>query len=670
MAKVALLIGVSEYEPGLNPLPGAVKDVEAMQLVLNSIDIGSFNEVKTLLNPDPRQMQSEIEALFSDRARDDLVLLYFSGHGLRDDSGKFFFSTRDTRTNPRGDLIRSTAVPANFVQEIMSHSRSKRQILILDCCFSGAFADGMTAKNDRTIDVKLQLGGRGRAVLTSSNAIQYSYEQENADLSVYTRYVVEGLETGAADLDEDGLIDVQELHEYAQRKVQASSPTMNPAIYVVEEGFQIVIAQAFVSDPKLKYRREVEHFASQGEISYFGRSALDVLRENLHLTQEESAEIEADVVKPYQEYRRKLNQYQELFLEAAQRENPISEGVRLGLERVKQGLKLRDEDVHQIESLVLQQNSVLGLGAIPESLPPTPVIKNTFALPLGAPFADAKAGLARSNPNHSAVPASTPPVQPRSFRKPILLTLLTIGAVFSIGTAATVLGVLPFSQQIDEWLKIRTLTTPTTSPLPGTTLSPSPGVTPTSTQTMHQGALEQSYREALRQGHLAKTHQQEIERLQKNRSQTDNQQSWQSVANDWKQAVNAMKDTRQQIPDSDEVLRQESKVKIEDYQHAERSALKTAGCYQMQAAALNIARTATGKVLKVTQDLKGKKSLSQKKSILGKLDQVSREWGGAFVKMRAIGSTCPNSRDATAWLKTHQLDSVKKTQARLSKSLR
>lgn len=34
MAKVALLIGISEYEPGLNPLPNAVKDVEAMQRVL------------------------------------------------------------------------------------------------------------------------------------------------------------------------------------------------------------------------------------------------------------------------------------------------------------------------------------------------------------------------------------------------------------------------------------------------------------------------------------------------------------------------------------------------------------------------------------------------------------------------------------------------------------
>jgi hypothetical protein len=34
MAKVALLIGVSEYEPGLNPLPAAVKDVAEFSKIL------------------------------------------------------------------------------------------------------------------------------------------------------------------------------------------------------------------------------------------------------------------------------------------------------------------------------------------------------------------------------------------------------------------------------------------------------------------------------------------------------------------------------------------------------------------------------------------------------------------------------------------------------------
>lgn len=42
MAKVALLIGVSEYEPGLNPLPSAVKDVEAVCEVLLHPEMGGF----------------------------------------------------------------------------------------------------------------------------------------------------------------------------------------------------------------------------------------------------------------------------------------------------------------------------------------------------------------------------------------------------------------------------------------------------------------------------------------------------------------------------------------------------------------------------------------------------------------------------------------------------
>ena len=42
MAKIALLIGVSEYQPGLNPLPAAVQDVEAMRRVLVNPEMGDL----------------------------------------------------------------------------------------------------------------------------------------------------------------------------------------------------------------------------------------------------------------------------------------------------------------------------------------------------------------------------------------------------------------------------------------------------------------------------------------------------------------------------------------------------------------------------------------------------------------------------------------------------
>jgi hypothetical protein len=81
MAKIALLIGVSEYEPGLNSLPAAIKDVEAMQRVLRHPEMGNFAEsdVKVLKNPERQEMEEEIQALFDDRHKDDLVRFSFLG---------------------------------------------------------------------------------------------------------------------------------------------------------------------------------------------------------------------------------------------------------------------------------------------------------------------------------------------------------------------------------------------------------------------------------------------------------------------------------------------------------------------------------------------------------------------------------------------------------------
>jgi len=359
MAKMALLIGVSEYEPGLMPLLGAAKDVEAMRRVLQNSEVGDFDDVKTLSNPDPLVMQEAIETLFSGRTKGDLVLLFFSGHGVKDDNGKLHLATRITRKSTQGGLIRATSVPASFVQDIMSNSRSRRQVVILDCCFSGAFAEGWLAKDDGSVDVKKQLGGEGRAVLTSSTSTQYSFEQEGSDLSTYTRYLVEGIETGAADLDSDGVVSIDELHEYAKGKVQETAPAMKPEIYAVKEGYKIHLSQAPTEDPKLRYRKEVEHCVSRGVISTVGRYTLDALRDGLGLLLEDATAIEDEVLKPYQEYRKKLQRYKQALVEAIEREHSLSDNTQNELKRLQRVLKLRDEDIAQIEAQVISQNNAI-----------------------------------------------------------------------------------------------------------------------------------------------------------------------------------------------------------------------------------------------------------------------------------------------------------------------
>ncbi len=355
MAKVALLIGVSEYEPGLTPLPAATKDVEAMQRVLLHPDIGGFDDVTLLINPQQYVMQEAIEALFGDRQKDDLVLLFFSGHGIKDENGKLYFAARNTKKNDKGVLVKATTVPANFVHEVMSNSRSRHEVVILDCCFSGAFAEGMLAKDDGFVDVKNQLGGEGRAILTSSTSTQYSFEQQGADTSTYTRYIVEGLETGAADRDQDSLISVDELHEYAKKRVQEATPAMKPEIYAIREGFKILLAKAPSDDLQLKYRREVEFCVEggNGEISFTGRATLDELRKRLRLTVEEATAIEAQVLEPIEVYKQKLQRYEQTLRNEIERQFPLTDNTRALLKRLQQVLGLRDEDIALIEAPIL-----------------------------------------------------------------------------------------------------------------------------------------------------------------------------------------------------------------------------------------------------------------------------------------------------------------------------
>ena len=358
MAKVALLIGVSEYEVGLNPLPAAVKDVVALERILKDSEMGDFDEVKVLTNPEPQAMQFEVETLFSGRSKDDFVLLFFSGHGIKDDGNNLYFATRITKKSANGDLIRSTAVPARFVHEVMNNSRAKRQAIILDCCFSGAFDPSLFSKDDGSVDLQGQLGAEGRVVLTSSSSTQYSFEQQGSDLSLYTRYLIEGIETGAGDRDEDGKISVRELHDYATSKVQETAPNMTPKLITLKDlGFDLVLAKAKVTDPKLRYRRQVEKYSSRGAISSIGRTILNKLQIQLGLSPQVTKEIESEVLRPYQERLNNIQLYQDEFAKAVKHEYPLSSYDVSELENLLDVLGLRREDVDAIEQEIIAQSA-------------------------------------------------------------------------------------------------------------------------------------------------------------------------------------------------------------------------------------------------------------------------------------------------------------------------
>jgi uncharacterized caspase-like protein len=368
MKKVALLIGVSEYaEPDLKPLPNAAKDGEAIARVLRREEIGGFDsdQVIVLVNPSQSVAQDAIHQLFAQRQKDDLLLFYFSGHGVRDERGSLYLAMPETRKE-NGRLVKHTAIAAQFLHDEMGDSRSDHQVLIFDCCFSGAIAQGMSAKDDGSIALDQQLGGKGRAILTSSNSIEYSFAPDDLPLSVYTHHLVEGLEKGAADLDGDGQIAADELHQYVFDQVKRAAPAMTPQFFPVRDGYRIFLARSPQDDPRVKYRRKVQEYVKSGNyrlegdrFSVAARRYLDRFYKTLKLTQDAVQEVEAEVLEPIREYQQKLHEYADAVQETVEDEGfPFSEATSKVLRDFQVLFGLRDEDVEGVEQSVTMEKWV------------------------------------------------------------------------------------------------------------------------------------------------------------------------------------------------------------------------------------------------------------------------------------------------------------------------
>jgi len=240
--KLALLIGNSTYGPGLPPLEKPDADIAALAKVLADPAIGGFDEVKPLLDANSDKARREVARFFVGRSPDDLLLLYFSGHGLRNDRGGLYLAVQDTEA----ELLAATAVPAAFISEEMDNCRSRRQILILDCCYSGAFERG--AKGPAANPATAFTGnGLGRFVLTASDSTQLAWEDVAANskggLSVFTRHLVAGLESGEADLDGDGFISVDELYDYVYARVVEENPRQTPGKSTSKQQGEIFLAR-------------------------------------------------------------------------------------------------------------------------------------------------------------------------------------------------------------------------------------------------------------------------------------------------------------------------------------------------------------------------------------------------------------------------------------------
>ncbi|WJY53595.1 caspase family protein [Streptomyces chengbuensis] len=248
--RYALIVAIETYsDQGLRSLKAPGHDADELVEVLGEPAVGGF-EVTVVKNPDSYELRRKTEDFFADRSLHDTLLVHVACHGLKNPGGKLYLAATDTRR----DRLASTAVPADYVSGLMMSTRAQRVALMLDCCYAGAFERGMFSRADAQAHVQdsftgleRTIGERGRAVLTASSAVEYAFEGDRLVASegarslteegrpgpsLFTGALVEGMRTGAADLNGDGEIGLSELAEYISQRIRRITPHQNPQLWM------------------------------------------------------------------------------------------------------------------------------------------------------------------------------------------------------------------------------------------------------------------------------------------------------------------------------------------------------------------------------------------------------------------------------------------------------
>ncbi len=228
----ALLLGVGQYDArdDLPPLHTPAADIRALGKVLLDKERCRFDEVKEVCDAEAHRLVESVDALFASAGRDDLVLIYFSGHGKLSPKGGLHLCARNTKL----ERLLSTTLPLTILNQFINSKPVAQVIVILDCCFSGAAELGFKG-GDLPSFVTNDLGqGQGKYVIASSSAIQVSRARPGDRYSLFTSWLIDGLETGNPDTDENGAITIEELFRYARDRTVADEPAQEPQSFTYE----------------------------------------------------------------------------------------------------------------------------------------------------------------------------------------------------------------------------------------------------------------------------------------------------------------------------------------------------------------------------------------------------------------------------------------------------
>ncbi len=209
----AVIVGVSDYNamPKLNYTDDDAYQVYAF---LKSPEGGALpdEQVRVLIDASATRdrIEETMRETFSKAGENDVIFLYFSGHGLK---GAFL---------PIDYTGKKNKLHHASIRQILDESPAKFKICIADACHSGSLA---SARSMKSVAMTLKnyydafsTAKAGTALLLSSKSEEISLESNGLRQGIFSHFLIRGLK-GEADVDQNKIVTIKELHTYVSAQV-------------------------------------------------------------------------------------------------------------------------------------------------------------------------------------------------------------------------------------------------------------------------------------------------------------------------------------------------------------------------------------------------------------------------------------------------------------------
>lgn len=169
----AVLIGCERYEKA-TPLKYTVNDVEVLSQTLQRrggydpkhLLVMTDNAIESTKQSLRDNIRKELPKFFDQIAPGDSVLVYFTGHGFKDDDDKLYLAPLDI--NP--DEPASTGIAVEWLRKEIADCRADFKLLVLDACHAGSEKGEEESPSANISEKDLQIFNNLEGVITLASS--------------------------------------------------------------------------------------------------------------------------------------------------------------------------------------------------------------------------------------------------------------------------------------------------------------------------------------------------------------------------------------------------------------------------------------------------------------------------------------------------------------------